>query len=302
MIKIHPRLPILLLAAVAAAPALAQGPSNIDKPLTQEELLKQIESITPSKGGATPAPGINPLANASGEVLKLSPVRVGTPNPADPAVKPGDPNSKGPTIITALEATFDQKANVAVFIGSVVVKDPEFNVECDKLTAYLKHEDKNGAPAATPAGSKATPKAAATPKTATPASTPNGATGANAGPTQIGPAKKKQSGLDKAVAVTTSDRRVVITQDKVEADGSITHGIGISDRAEYFSSTGDIFLYGWPDVTQGTNRCVATAADTVMTLNRDGHMTAKGPHKTFIVDESRNKTPDGSTPPTAPQQ
>jgi hypothetical protein len=298
VIKIHHRIPILLLAAVAGAPVLAQGPINIDKPLSQEELLKQIESITPSKGGATPSPTNNPLisSNASSDLLKPSPNKVGTPNPADPAAT----NGKGPTIITALEATFDQKANVAVFIGSVVVNDPEFNVVCDKLTAYLKHEDK-AVPAATPAGAKTTPKAA-TPKAATPASTPNGAAGgaATAGPTQIGVQKKKGSGLDKAVAVTTSDRRVVITQDKVEADGSITHGIGIADRAEYFSTTGDIFLYGSPDVTQGTNRCVATDPSTVMTLNRDGHMTAKGPHKTYIVDDDRNKQSTGSTP--QPQQ
>ncbi len=84
--------------------------------------------------------------------------------------------------------------------------------------------------------------------------------------------------------MTTSERRVIITQDKVEADGSITHGIGKSDKAEYDANTGDIRLTGMPDVTQGVNRCIATDPSTVMTLNRDGHMKAVGPHKTIIVD------------------
>ncbi len=98
--------------------------------------------------------------------------------------------------------------------------------------------------------------------------------------------RKQAGGLDKAIAVTTSERRVKITQDKVEADGTITHGIGLADRAEYFTSSGDIFLYGMPDVTQGTNRCIATAPETWMKMNRDGRMEAHGPHKTIIVDTS----------------
>ncbi|EDY18121.1 ABC transporter-related protein [Chthoniobacter flavus Ellin428] len=102
-----------------------------------------------------------------------------------------------------------------------------------QVDGYLKDED------ATPAGTKpapgakgATPKpTGATPKPAgtTPAGSPKpGATPA-AGTTATGtPAPvKKKSGLDKAIGVTTSDRRVIITQDKVETDGSITHSIGI---------------------------------------------------------------------------
>ncbi|MEI8109264.1 MAG: hypothetical protein WCI46_15730, partial [Verrucomicrobiota bacterium] len=57
----------------------------------------------------------------------------------------------GPTEIDALEATFDQKANQAIFIGEVVVKDPEFNVKCDKLTALLKGAEKAKSPPTPPA-------------------------------------------------------------------------------------------------------------------------------------------------------
>jgi len=287
-------LPIFLAAVIAGSLALAEQPAV--KPLTESELLKQIEQLKPAKdGAATPSPGVNPstapnaaavanpndaLFNASGtsgDILRPQTDRSRLPGSGTPAPgsgKPNDPNApKPPTEITALEATFDQRANIAVFIGNVFVKDPQFTVDCDKLTAFLKHDEKP-APGAAPKAATPTPKPA----------TPNPATGGT--PIGSGGAKKQSGGLDKAIAVTTSDRRVKIIQDKVEADGSITHGIGLSDRAEYFASNGDIFLYGMPDVTQGTNRCIATAPETWMKMNRDGRMEAHGPHKTIIVDSS----------------
>ncbi len=78
----------------------------------------------------------------SGDILRPQTERprlpgAGTPSPE--GNKPVDPNApKPPTEITALEATFDQRANIAVFIGNVFVKDPQFNVDCDKLTAILE--------------------------------------------------------------------------------------------------------------------------------------------------------------------
>jgi lipopolysaccharide export system protein LptA len=269
---IQNRLPILLAAAIACSSAWAQ--STGDKPLTEAELLKQIESLNPLKGAATPNPRATPAANSlfnsqsTGDIIKPPTDRASATG--ENGGKPGEKKAKGPTEITSAEATFDQKANVAVFVGSVVVKDPEFNVVCDKLTAFLKHDDKT-APSAVGAGAKTTP-VPATPS-------PNGS---------AAPAKKG-GGLDHAIAITTSDRRVIITQDKVEADGSITHGLGHADQATYDAVTGNIVLTGNPDVTQGVNRCIALAPETIMTLNRDGHMTAKGPTRTVIVDTESNR-------------
>jgi len=295
--------------------------NQADKPLTESELLKQIETLNPVKAGAAGAPAATPGATPSpGSVtipnsLILSTPGAPAPKPLDrsnlpdhpnldrsnilapgatgPEAQPADPDAKPPTEITATEATFDQKGNVAVFLINVFVKDPQFTVQCDKLTAFLKHEDATapagpktaGGPNASPSPKGATPK----PAIATPATTPKAGTpqpGAKPGTPAPAGAVKKKTGLDKAIAVTTSERRVIIIQDKVEADGSITHGIGLADRAEYFASNGDIFLYGMPDVTQGTNRCIATAPETWMKLNRDGRMEAHGPHRTIIVDTS----------------
>ncbi len=248
---------IFLCAAALLCPAvLAQ------KPLSESELLKQIESLTPASAAA----GAKARDAGNGVATQLF-------DPDAPALKngkggkaekPKEKKAKGPTEITAEEATFEQKANLAVFIGNVIVKDPEFNVACDKLTAHLKNEQKpapvNGAPAAP------------VPKPATPA------------PDQ--PAEKKKSGgLEKAIAESTSDRRVVITQDKTEADNTVTKSVGTADKATYDAVTGDIVLTGTPEVQQGINRVIATSPNTVMILNRDGRMKAIGPHKTIIVDK-----------------
>lgn len=40
------------------------------------------------------------------------------------------------------ESTFDNATGVATFVNKVVVKDPQFNLFCDKLTVYLNKERK----------------------------------------------------------------------------------------------------------------------------------------------------------------
>jgi lipopolysaccharide export system protein LptA len=244
---------ILSVAVLSLLGLAALAQKSGDKTLSESDLLKQIESLTPpdpanAKSGSAPT-GL--FETGLGE---------DRPSGSGKKEKSGEKKSKGPTEITALEATFDQKANLAVFIGDVVVKDPEFNVTCDKLTAHLKHED------------KAKAGGAAAPKTPTP-------------PPDAAAPKKKGGGLEKAVAESTSERRVVITQDKQEADGSKTLSVGRADKATYDAVTGDIVLSGTPEVTQGINRVLATDPGTVMTLNRDGRMRANGATRTTIVDK-----------------
>ena len=238
---------LFLAAAVFAAPAFAQKPAEAPRP--EDELHKQIEAVS----GPTPAFKALPVRAAVTELLP-------TPEEAA-AARPVGKKEKGPTEIDALEATFDQKANEAVFIGEVVVKDPEFNVKCDKLTAHLKSAEKPKAAVGSPG-----------PKPATPASAELKKSGG--------------SGLQRAVAEANPGGRVFITQDKPNAEGKMQRSAGEADRATYDAATGDIVLTGKPEIQQGINRVIATAAGTVMTLNRDGHMNAKGPHKTIIVDNS----------------
>ena len=239
---------LLLAAALSAAPAFAQRPA--EAPRTDDELHKQIEAVS------GPAPAFKGLPVRAVAAVNTSAEEA----PAKPAGK----KEKGPTEIDALEATFDQKANEAVFIGEVVVTDPEFNVKCDKLTAHLR-----AAEPAKPLPEGAWPK---TPKAATPA--------------PAGAKKKSAGGLQHAVAEANAGKRVFITQDKPDADGKMQRSTGEGDRVTYDADSGDIVLTGMPVIQQGINRVIATSQETVMTLNRDGHMHAKGPHKTIIVDNT----------------
>ncbi len=242
--------PLVLLALTCAAIGAAQSQENL-KPLTQGELLKTIDSI------------------GLGDPLTKQPLSVGEDKPtrkAEPAAK----KDKGPTEITALEATFDNKSHLAVFIGDVVVKDPEFNVECDRLDAYLKHDDKP------PVDKTAPVKPVNVP--GHPAATPVPAPKAEKSD------KQSKGGLEKAIAVMTKGGQVLITQDKVESDGTVSHNIGRGKKAVYDAVTGDITLTGMPTVQQGINTCIALDEGTVMILNREGRMRVIGLHKTVIKD------------------
>ncbi len=186
-----------------------------------------------------------------------------------------EPKEKGPTVITAHASTFDNRIHQAIFIKNVVVVDPEFNVNCDKLTAYFRSE-KTGEAA----------KAGVPAKPAVPTK-PAEASGKSTGPKPGGGG----GGLEKAIAESTGTNRVRIVQDKVEANGVVTHNIGDGKTAVYDASTGDITLTGMPTVQQGFNMCVALAESTVIILNRDGHMRVDGDHKTIIKDANAESTP-----------
>ena len=189
-----------------------------------------------------------PIAEAGLDALVPRAVAVAPGEPAAPI-----PKAKGATEITALEATFDNRKHEAIFVRDVTVTDPEFSLTCERLVAMLKH--------------KADPDPAA-PKERSPAAAPKA------------PGKEK-GGLQRAIA----EGNVVIKQTKTEADGSTSQSFGRAQRADYNALTGDIILTGNPFVQQGFNQCIATAPETVMTLNRDRHMKVVGPHRTIISDK-----------------
>ena len=86
-----------------------------------------------------------------GDLLNTKPLTLLDEKPSAPREKSGNQ-----TEITADNAEFNNKTHIAIFIGGVIVNNPEFNCNCDRLTAYLKHDDK---PTPLP-GDKAKPAAA----------------------------------------------------------------------------------------------------------------------------------------------
>ena len=236
---------LLFSAALGVASSFAQTESlRLDTPLlgkTESSLDSTISPRKPLGYEGTPVNG----GKKTGEPLK---------------------KAKGQTEITSLEATFDQKGSVAVFLGDVVVKDPEFTVNCDRLTAYLK-KTKTAAPN----------QPAANPPPASPAP-------ANAG---VGKSDEaKGGGLERAVAEANPGNIVIVTQDKIESDGSVSKNIGKGRKVVYDAASGNIVLTGMPNIQQGVNTFVATDDSTVMTLNRNGHVHFEGPTKTILKDTS----------------
>ena len=230
-----------LLSALALALSLVAGRSQAPGPLKEGDLFKNIDPI-------------------NGDPLNTKSLTL-------PGEKPPGKKEKteGQTEITADAAEFNNKTHIAIFIGNVIVKNPEFNVVCDKLTAYLKHDEK---PAPAP-GDK--PKPA-----------PDAALAA-----------KSKGGLEKAVAEMAGGGKVIITQDKAEADGSTSHSIGKSERAVYNAVTGEVTLTGWPEVKQGANTGVAVEEGTVMIMTRDGKMRTEKGRTKFIIQDSGNDKASG---------
>ncbi|MES2572994.1 MAG: LptA/OstA family protein [Verrucomicrobiota bacterium] len=130
--------PIVILTLMMLSAGHAQETA---KPLSEEALTRTIDAI-----------GI-------GDPLTKQPLSIGDDMPRKEEPEKPEKKAKGDTEIIADSLTFDNRIHTAIFQGNVVVIDPEFNVKCDKLTAYLKAVDKsNGAASAKPAA-----KPAATP-------------------------------------------------------------------------------------------------------------------------------------------
>lgn len=166
----------------------------------------------------------------------------------------GATQATGPitTEIYSDEAFFDSVNHIGTFSGRVIVKDPRFNVQADKLTIYLSKED---AKAAKPVDGK---------ETAAP------------------------QGLEKAVA----EGNVGVVRDGPgENGGPPTRSIGRADTAIYTTRDGNVELKGSPRVQSGMNTHVATSADTVMVINQSGQLITRGPSRTEIRQEPKAAEP-----------
>jgi lipopolysaccharide export system protein LptA len=294
-------LPLAALLALGLSPALRAEPPV--RPLTEAELIKTLDGlgkgdpVTKAPLSAEPALPKRDAPNAKPAVAEpRSPRASTTPKadllgattktestkPKEKEVKPKTPmpgSTPGQTEITSEEAAFDQRTHQAVFTIKVFVRNPDFTLSCDKLTAYMKHDEtpKKGAAPAAP-GPNPGPGRAPLPTLDAPGVQVTGTPPPKAAPGAPGPG----GGLDKAFA----EGNVEIIQDKVSDDGSISHNVGHGKTAEYDSNAGSMTLRGKPDVQQGINSIEALDEETVIVLYRDGHMKTFGGRTKNILRET----------------
>jgi lipopolysaccharide transport protein LptA len=95
--------------------------------------------------------------------------------------------------------------------------------------------------------------------------------------------KEQGEGLEKAIA----EGHVGVVREKADPQGGpTTKAIGLSEKAVYTSSNGDVVLTGSPRVQQGLDTHVATSPDTIMILNQEGHLQTHGPSRTEIRQQN----------------
>jgi lipopolysaccharide transport protein LptA len=113
--------------------------------------------------------------------------------------------------------------------------------------------------------------------------------------------KDEGEGLEKAIA----EGHVGVVREKPGEKGKApSKSIGLSEKAVYTSSDGNVVLTGNPRVQQSLDTHVATSPETVMILNPDGRLTTHGPSRTDIRQEKKgNASPAaaaGASPAPSP--
>jgi lipopolysaccharide export system protein LptA len=165
------------------------------------------------------------------------------------SLNPVAPGQAITTEIYAEEAFFDSANHIGIFSGRVIVNDPRFSLQADKLTVYLNKD--TFAPT-----EKSEPEAK----------------------------KEPQQALNKAVA----EGNVALMQERPGENGAPPiRSIGRADMATYTASDGNMELRGTPRVQSGLNAHVATSPDTVMVINQSGQLMTRGPSRTEIRQEPK---------------
>lgn len=189
---------------------------------------------------------------------------------------PGKPGKgKGPTEITAKEGMLDNKANLAVFSGEVVVKSPEYDVNCDKLTIYLRPDDEPAAP-----------KVEAKP------------IGADDAPADKKGKGENNSRIDKAVA----EGNVKILQIKPAAGGGKPEKYyGSGKKAVFDNKKQTITLTGWPRVQQSVGgslnkEIVPLEEGVVIVMTSDKIEAIQGRTTWRLIDSSSLEGPKEEKP------
>lgn len=94
-----------------------------------------LAALHPVAAQTSEAPSMNPEAGKSSGDKKNDPLGMGD-------LTKGRPKDAKTEITAKKEATFDNASSIAEFEGSVVVKDPQFTLFCDRLKVTLNKDRK----------------------------------------------------------------------------------------------------------------------------------------------------------------
>lgn len=227
-------------------------------------LIAAANSVSAQGPGAT---GVDPARSLgrlrpSGDLAAATP-----PAPSTATAAATEPKkAKGPTEITSREAMLDNRKNLATFSGEVEVRDPEYNITCDRLTVHLRKE-KGG-------------------KTETKTTEPRPIGAEEDEPVaKAGGKEEGGSGIEKAIA----EGNVVIIQDKLDADGKKQRYYGKARKAVFDQDKKTCVLTGWPRISQSLNdnmgkEVIAKQESTVITLDQAGIIKVDGPNTVRLSD------------------
>ncbi len=241
-------LSLAAVLAVSASPLLAQKPIGAE-PAVRLKPVKPPGSGRLSLDDSLAAPTAAEQAGAL-----ISPT---VEKPATQASEKELRKSKGPTEITGREAMIDNRIHQATFTGEVEVRDPEFNVRCDRLTVFLRRPK---APKPDPDDLK---------------------------PSEPKSEKDSESGIEKAIA----EGNTIISQEKPDGAGNMQRYLGKGKKAVFDNDKKTCTLTGWPSVTQTlegnmSKEVISIEETTVITLTQDGRMEVKGLNRIRILNSS----------------
>jgi lipopolysaccharide transport protein LptA len=109
--------------------------------------------------------------------------------------------------------------------------------------------------------------------------------------------KQESEGLERAIA----EGNVGVVRDKPDPKGGPpSKAVGLSERAVYTSSDGNVEMTGSPRVQEGLDTHIATSPQTVMILNQQGQLTTHGPSRTEIRQEPSPSPGSSASPGSSP--
>jgi hypothetical protein len=248
----------------AEAARSRQTDRALDEAKTNASATGKILLAQSSKAAPTSAPAAPAAAEGDPKPMPMKPVSL------------EDPTDKGKDriVITSDALYFDSNGSIAIFVGNVKVKHPQFFLTCHEMEVHTKKEE----PAKE--GAKADAKGA---KSDTPPAVSNPVVAVDAAPA------KEDSGIKMAIA-----KGPMVVIEKLTESGDVQ--VGVCKHATYIGATEEIIMRDYPQVQRGNMVDKATDPSTKMILKPNGEYKREGPGAVDIIQEDKKRKPTNLVP------